>query len=64
MDSALDFPNYAPVHLTWSQLSRCDGLIEYWDAGVKTAWVLRDGAGFIHESPCIQLCPLLPIFRK
>ena len=38
---------------------RYDGRIEYWDAGLKTAWVLRDGAGFVHEAPCNVLAELL-----
>ena len=58
-ESALDFPNCDPVRMTWRQLARYDGRIEYWDAGLKTAWVLRDGAGFAHESPCNVLAELL-----
>ena len=58
-ESALDFPNCDPVRMTWSQLLRYDGRIEYWDAGLKTAWVLRDGAGIVHEAPCSVLGELL-----
>ena len=55
----LDFPNCDPVPMTWDKLARYDGRIEYWDAGLKTAWVLRDGAGFVHEAPCNVLGELL-----
>ena len=55
----MDFPNCDRVGLTWKQLLRYEGRIEYWDAALKTAWVLRDGAGFAHESPCNVLAELL-----
>ena len=59
MDEALDFPNCDPVPMTWEQLQVYDGRIEYWDAALKTAWVLRDGAGIRHEAPCNVLSELL-----
>ncbi|MDD9964481.1 MAG: hypothetical protein OXU70_20580 [Gammaproteobacteria bacterium] len=59
MDSALDFSNCDPVPMTWRQLSSYDGRIEYWDAGLMTAWVLRDGAGFVHETPRCVLVELM-----
>ena len=54
-----DFPNCDPIPMTWRELERYDGRIEYWDATLKTAWVLRDGAGFTHEVPCSVLGELL-----
>ena len=54
-----DFPNCDPVPMTWPQLLRHDGRIEYWDARFNTAWVLRDGATFTHEAPCSVLAELL-----
>ena len=54
-----DFPNCDQVPMTWPQLLRHDGRIEYWDARFNTAWVLRDGATFTHEAPCSVLAELL-----
>ena len=54
-----DFPNCDRVPMTWPQLLRHDGRIEYWDARFNTAWVLRDGATFTREAPCSALAELL-----
>ena len=58
-DEALEFPNCDEVPMTWEQLQTYDGRIEYWDAALSTAWVLRDGAGIRHEVPCSVLGELL-----
>ena len=58
-DEALEFPNCDEVPMTWEQLQTYDGRIEYWDAALSTAGVLRDGAGIRHEAPCSVLGELL-----
>ena len=43
-----DFPGCHPLRMTWEEVWRYDGRIEYWDAPSSTAWILRD-AGSVHE---------------
>ena len=43
-----DFPGCNPLRMTWEEVWRYDGRIEYWDAASSTAWILRD-AGSVHQ---------------
>ena len=43
-----DFPGCDPLRMTWEEVWRYDGPVEYWDAPSSTAWILRD-AGSVHQ---------------
>ena len=54
----LKFPGCEPMRLTRDEIDAFEGRLEFWDAGAKTAWVVRDVSP-VHESPAHGLVALV-----
>jgi len=53
--AGLQFPGCRPIALRRDQLADFDGRLEYWEARTRTAWVLAEPTGGIHESTSRRL---------
>ena len=52
------FPGCRPVRLLTDRLTDFEGRLEYWDARTKTAWVVAEPTGGIHEGTSRRLIHL------
>ena len=53
-----DFPGCDARRMTWEEVEREEGRIEFWDAASETAWIAREG-GPDHTGPSGQLAAML-----
>ena len=54
----LKFPGCDAQRMTWEEVERYEGRIEFWDAASETAWIAREG-GPDHAGPSGQLAAML-----
>ena len=57
--SDLEFVGCEAVPMTAAEFDAYEGRLEVWDAETETAWVVRDGPDFAHESPAQGLAGLV-----
>ena len=57
----IDLPGCKPLPMTREQYNLNARRLELWDAGTKTAWVLRDGPDEEHEIPAHRLTQMVTL---